>query len=209
MGVVNIDCYLVPLDDIKSSFESTNTTDLIRFVITLTSESANIPADLLGNNKAQEISLTCSSSTPELNVDANAFSSSQMSASSLNLRNCNLKQVDFSFLSGFETLYEIIITESTFPVTLNTLPALQSLYYLIISNSHGYQSWGNPDLTNLHELYLQNNLLNDDAVAEILNSISTLPNNSLEVLQLAMNKLTRIPDAVHLFEPVYPIFWQK
>jgi hypothetical protein len=38
------------------------------------------------------------------------------------------------------------------------------------------------------------------AAAEILNSISVSPNNSLEVLQLSMNKLTRIPDAVHLFE---------
>ena len=199
VGVVNIDCYQQNIDDIKSTFDTTSTTDLIRLVITLPSDSTSIPTNLLGNNKASDLSLTCVNPTSELNIEADAFRSSQTSTLSLSLRNCNLKQLDFSFLIGFGTLYEIIISDSTFPTTFNTLPSLPSLYYLIITNCHGFQSWGNPDLSHVHELYLQNNLLTDDSAAEILNSIAS-SSNLLATLQLSMNKLTRVPEAVHLLE---------
>ena len=105
----------------------------------------NIPANLLGNHIISNcIEFTCWSYYPDpessnsnenirqLNFDADAFSSSRTSLKKFHFIQCNLEQLDFSFLAGFDRLQELKIFKSLnvdkarwdlFP----NLPSLQDL----------------------------------------------------------------------------------
>ena len=196
-GVINVDCNQIPYAEVKAAFDLTTTTNKIRFFMTLPNNTTSIPANLLGSNKAKEISLTCLNRNFEVQINIDAFLNSQSFGISFMIEGCSLNQLSLAFLSNFAVLNELTITNSTFP-DMSTLPVLPSLYTLIVSNCQGFKTWGNPSLGSVHELYLNSNLLGDTVVSGILSNILA-SSNSLESLYLRTNLLTKVPDAIRSF----------
>lgn len=196
-GVINVECDQIPYTDVLAIFDRTTTTNEIRLFLTLSENTASIPANLLGANKAKDISLECLNRNFEVQVNVDAFRNSQTIGLLFMINGCSLNQMSLAFLSNFGMLNNLIITNSTFP-NMSTLPALPSLYRLIVTNCQGFTTWGNPALGSVHELYLNSNSLGDTVVSGILSNILA-SSNSLESLYLHSNSLTRVPDAIRSF----------
>ena len=198
-SVINVECDQVSSDEIVEAFSRNTTTNLIRLFLKLSDNSSHLPADLLGENRAEEIDLTCMNRDFDLTVDRDAFRNSASSLLSLFIFDCPLSATEFVFLTGFQVINYFQILNSTFP-SLGDLPKLPSLYELIISECSDFTEWGKPDLTSLVEFRLGYNLLGDQTVDEILDSILAMSSDpSLQTLILQNNNLTRIPESVHLF----------
>lgn len=198
-SVINVECIEVASADIKEAFRRTSTTNYIRLFLTLSGNSSQLPSDLLGDNRAQEVDLTCTNRNFDVKVDRFAFRNSAWSTLDLLVFGCSLSQLEFAFLTGYQAIRAIEITNSTFP-SLSDLPRLPSLRYLVISDCPGFTTWGKPDLSSVVELRLGDNLLGDQAVDEILNSILAITSRPpLQTLILMNNQLTRIPEMVPLF----------
>ena len=197
-GVINVDCDQVPFTEIQAAFDRTTTTNLIRLFLTLfDTTTSSVPANILGSNRASEIWMTCLNRNFQLLVNGDGFLNSQTTATIVAMEGCSLDQINLAFLNNFSALYELIIRNSTFPA-MSTLPALPSLYRLIVSNCQNFKTWGNPSLGSVHELYVHSNNLGDDVVSGILSSLLS-SSNSLESLYLQSNALTKVPDAVRSF----------
>lgn len=196
-GVINVECDQVPFADVQYSFTLTTTTNLIRLFLTIGELTPSVPANLLGNNKAKEISITCLNRNFQLLINVDSFRASETHSELVYMHGCDLSQVNLSFMRNFQVINELSITNSTI-TSLSSLPSLSSLTRLIIANCQGFQSWGNPSVPSVRELYLNNNLLSDRAVSSILGSVSS-SSNSLQALYLQGNSLTAVPIQISTF----------
>lgn len=202
-GVINVECDQIAFADIQSAFALTTTTNLIRLFLTVGDSLASVPTNLLGENKAKEISITCLNRNFRLLIERDSFRASAAQNELTAFQGCELTQLDFSFLNNFQIINELSVTNSTI-ASLSTLPVLSSLTRLIVANCEGFQSWGNPSVTSIRELYLNNNFLSDRAVITVLDSIAA-SSNSLEALYLQGNSLTRVPDQISAFSSLNTI----
>lgn len=195
-NVIVVECEGISSEEIKEVFERNTTSKIIRLFLTLTDTAATLPANLMGENIVKEIGLTCLNRDFNLQIDPDAFDNSASTVVGFYVDGCSLPQLDFTFLRDFGNLTDIEIKNSTFPV-IKDLPVLPALKILLISECDNFVEWGSPDLSSLIELSLYSDMLDDQAIDDILNSISLLVNNSLSTLNIENNSLTRIPDAVH------------
>lgn len=196
-NVIVVECEEISSEEIKQVFERNTTSKIIRLFLTLTDTAATLPANLMGENIVREIGLTCLNRDFNLQIDPDAFANSASTVVGFYVNGCSLPQLEFTFLTNFNHLTDIEIENSTFPV-MKDLPTLPALKILGISECDNYVEWGLPDLSSLIELKLISDMLSDQAVDDILNSILLSYNNSLSILSLVNNSLTRVPDAVHL-----------
>ncbi len=112
-------------------------------------ELEEIPKDVIGKYRFRHIYLRCiirgdNNSSPsggyiaKLKVNAEAFRSSSNFTTSLKIDECDFRQTDYSFLTGFDTLEEINIALSVnVKINLASLPALPSLVNLTIHGRSG------------------------------------------------------------------------
>ena len=204
-NIIDVECDQVSFEEIKAAFQSTTTNKLIRFSLTISQEETpNIPANLLGTNQADQISISCPSrSDSRLLIDENAFVFSSPVATIVQIENCQIDELNFLFLAGFQSLYELAITYSTFPITLDSLPLLPSLHILTISGCTDFQDWIAPsDISSLRELQLNDDLLGETNLEIILNHFLMF-NIDLRGLSLNNNSLTRVPEIAFSFENLH------
>ena len=205
-NAIRVECIDASFDDIKSAF-STSTNKLIRLYVTIPpEETPNVPDNLLGTNQAEEIYLTCSSNADShLLVSENAFVYSSPVATAVQIENCQIDELNFLFLAGFQSLTDLSITHSTFPVTFDTLPLLPSLHALSISGCTNFQNWITPnDISSVRELRLDDNLLGEANLGTILNYF-LMSNIDIEDLSLNNNSLSRVPDIAFSFENLHSL----
>ena len=116
--------------------------------------------------------------------------------------NCNMHLLNFSFLSGFNELMTLDISNSN-NFHLRGLPPLHNLVSLLIWDTTGLNELKIfPVLINgLNRLLLNGNGLNDNGSERILEWIYSGPSNkTLRSLDLNANSLTRIPRQVKDFQ---------
>lgn len=196
-------CNQVPIAKIQPIFNKMKAQDFSSFVLMTTpTETATIPADLLGASRTEELHIVCGGSY-NLMVDDNAFRSSNNLTSQFFIRDCDLKKLpNFNFLSNFQTLARITIDNSANFNSFQGLPSKSPIYNIIISDSRGFEKLTdgpNVTLPGLRYLHLYRNGLDDVAAAKILKTLASSSKGSLEELRLNNNKLTRIPDIISSF----------
>ena len=190
------------LADVFNTFKRTKTADFETMSISILPQDKMtemiIPMDLFNNHRARNFEINCgSSSNLSLRVDSQAFRSSITTAQSMRLTQCDLNQLSFDFLSGFNQINYI-----WFPATTNvglanwnTFPLLHSLNKFAITHSTGLNEWTTfPKLSRgLNHLFLKSNDIQDAAMDRILNWAANYSAETLEELQIDDNDLKNIP----------------
>lgn len=194
-------CDQIPIAKVKAAFVPANARDLAEIQLHLAAnETSPIPADFLSTSSAQKVSIKCEG-TYNLVIDENAFRSSKTKSQRFNIIGCDLvKQPNFAFLKGFDTLNELIIKGSKNFKSFQGIPSL--LKEIVISKSRDFQNLvdgPNIALPNLKILYLHGNRMGDVVAAKILKTLASSSGGSLHFLEMNGNNLTRIPEMVTTF----------
>lgn len=191
-GFQNIDCNGIPFADIKLTFGvNTGIENVNRFRVIPLNGDSQIPADLLGTNRVRVFNLTnCGSNV--MKIDPNAFKASTTTTLDFFIIDCNVGNLTWLFLKGFNSLKQLQLVRATNIQSLRTLPSLPSLTQLSITSSKGFDSLNFPgsSLGGLKNLIMAENVeLNDTKVESILATLTTA--NGLEMLSLKSNPFVR------------------
>jgi len=198
-GGVHVTCYEIALAEVATVFERTTTADLYQFDLYLspTDPTKTIPEDLLNNHRTAYIDIYCRPAGSPLIVDSQAFRSSQNLMNEMYLRDCDMNQLNFDFLSGFDKVWHIGFQSMSNVGQANwaSLPQLPSFISLYIDRSNGLNEWSAfPQLARgLTYLFFRENDIQDDAMNRILNWTIQYSANTLERISIEGNELTQIP----------------
>ncbi len=155
---LTVDCNDVPsFAAVQSVFRRTTAQQIKYFYLTIPFSEVNnsIPADLLSGKAAQSIQLGCSSTETKLTVNSNAFNFSQDYAGRFSFSDCDLSQLNYSFLTNFNVLTQLHYFSSiNIPSQWPSLPSLPSLVSLSITSSNDFEGFQNLPLTMLPALSL-------------------------------------------------------
>ena len=210
---VSVHCTSVSVESIRDAFLRINDPEIYsltiyRFLPDYTN-TISLQADFLGNtrvtaevvidgttywDKTSSTFIPDYSKIPDLVIHPSAFQSSQNSLMSFKVSNFDLGlQKDFNFLKGFNRLEELDIYRTNNLTAFQYLPQLPSLQTFKVGgcNENCSDIVAVPDLcpTNLKTCDQQA----DEIVAKLAASTSA---DSLEVLNLIFNSVTRIPSQV-------------
>lgn len=199
-------CELVSIENIVSVFNRTTDNDIfwlqLRPLPSLDARGVSLPADLLSGKRARAIDLYCPSVVSgdlyQLTIDPLALTSSRDLMEYFYVLGCDLsQQTEFSFLTGFNKLYNLYLYGSTNVQGIQNLPALPNLDTLSINQCTGLSliaDFPGQEVPGLQQVYLTDNNLDDQTTEKILTSIvSTASVDTLKTLSLAYNRLTQIP----------------
>lgn len=200
---------MVSVADVERIFTTTVETEIDTLKWTLPIQpNIVIPPNLLDNKHVQILTLNCVSPTNSLTIDTDAFRSSQDFTYNFGVKGCDFaNQLDYSFLNDFSNLSSIHLDSMTnVPSIAKFPPSLPKLYYLEVYKTSGLEEIGTSNVPSLSYPSLQtvdliNDGLTDRAVDQFLNAIYPSAVNSLEVLNLGSNLLTRVPAQVPLLFP--------
>ncbi len=135
-------------------------------------------------------------------MDKKAFESTKNAVTSLDITNCDLTQLDFNFLAGFDNLETLTISTSyNLAASFRTLPMLPKLVNLEINHCPKLNQFTEfPTLKGIEYLLLSENPdLRDETVDQILDWISASSATTLVNLGLNGNNLTRVPSGISKF----------
>ena len=203
-------CNLVSMINVTHVFERIPAMQWPALVLRLTSSDENrtIPADLLGNHTTVGVRFVCPHHGYPLRLNRNAFRSSKQLIEFLYVDECDVGQLNFNFLAGFDKLWVIAFThtQNNHLANWTIMPPLCNLASLYIRNAtrNDLNQWTQfPNLTRgLHDLCLDGNEINDVEIDRILNWTLKTSANSLEYLSLERNNLTKIPRQISLFTKI-------
>ena len=171
-----------------------------------------IPAELLAKCKvSNEIVITgANKKYHQISIDPEAFKSSQNLTCIFVLKSFDLTGVKFSFLSGFQHLKELAFLHISNIHSANwtTLPTLPSLKYLYIKYSTGLEHWITfPNLKyGLLGLLLVGNNMTDIEMFRTLEWAMESSANTLEILNIQSNAITRVPTQISSFKNLQSIY---
>ena len=202
----------VTMKEIRNIFSRTQYNPYELEIIPSAEDVSTIPADLLENKSASEIKINCPSSDYILKIHQDAFRSSAISEfGTIVISGCDLSQLDFAFLQGFDKLTVLQITYSS-NIHLSgffQLPNLANLELLDIDTCTGLndETMSFPVLYNgLTALALTGNGLDDDAMSRALETILESSAEKLEILTINQNPLTKIPDQIKEFTALSELY---
>ena len=203
-------CDGVAAETIRAVFNKVKTPVYIdELVLTPKTKQPNVISNIIGSHTIGTITLSCAiRKTTPLIVDKAAFTSSKLVTKTLNIDNCDLNQVDWSFLRGFSSLSTFYIQfSSNVHTKFHTLPTLtltnlKNVYWLSVMGLNGFSSNSlkfPPSPPNgLADFQVRSSYdANDDAFQNILEKwIVPTSRRTLTTLKLYENTLTKIPLAV-------------
>lgn len=131
--------------DVREVFSRTVPTpdnELEWLQLTPPSSDTIIPADVLSTRRFKSVSIYCPTKDYHLVIDPDAFRSTRNFTTYLSIDSCNLAQLDFSFLTGFDQLADLDIFKSTnLHLSWSNLPPLHSLTLLTIDPTSRLNDW--------------------------------------------------------------------
>jgi len=95
-----------------------------------------IPADLVGTRQLTTFTLKCITHEGEdyMSVNVNALRSSKTSLKGVTIRNCDMRNLAWNFLTGFNQMDTLSFTfSSNFQIKFSTLPPLPALSTLLLT----------------------------------------------------------------------------
>jgi len=116
-GIINfaVLCNNITGKRVKTAFENSKIYRIVRFVFKLRNKKdQNIPANVIGNHSIGEISIHCPGKQSPLRVNSAAFSLTKLFTETLNIFNCNLRYLNWSFLEGFSNLRRLSIAANSY-----------------------------------------------------------------------------------------------
>lgn len=213
-GSLSVSCDQVPLTQVQEVFSRTTAQNLASFTLTIApTEVSSIPANLLQNSRTGQLIINCGSSSYNLVIDDNAFSSSKLSTQQFSITGCDLnQQPNFNFLSGFEAMTSFSLWASSNFNSFQGIPSQSQLNYITIWNSQGFENLADGPtiaLPGLKFLDIPNNGLDNVAAAKILKIFTASSNASLQELRLHDNKLTRIPEQISSYSKLNRLLMER
>jgi len=99
---------------VKTAFERNKIYHIDQFIFHLEkNKDKNIPANVIGNHSIGKIAIYCPGKNSPLRVDSEAFSLTKSVTDTLNISNCNLQYLNWSFLKGFSNLSSLYIVANS------------------------------------------------------------------------------------------------
>ena len=202
-----IKCDRVPMEEVRQVFARINLPVIDQLDLILSATEDTIPDDILSDQQVDSISLLCHSPQNILKVDRDAFRSSRSFAKGVSIGDCDLSQLNFNFIEGFNRLASLGFdsTPNLQPTLASTLPDLPALIYFTVSKCPDFGREGGqfPTLSlGLNSLYVYNNNWDDDQMGRVLDWALQSSANSLQSLYLAWNRLKQFPSQVASFPRV-------
>jgi len=193
---------------VKTAFQNSKIYRIDQFVFNLGNKKDQyIPGNVIGNHSIGMITLQCSGKNSPLRVDSAAFSLTKLFTDTLNISNCNLQYLDWSFLKGFSSLrsLHIVANSSNLHQRFHTLPtrSLAKLKVFQLDSVLGLNGFNRtclkfpaPPPKGLTALYIDN--CYDVGTAALQNFLAkwVTPTETLQSLSLTKNSLSRIPSEV-------------
>ena len=210
---ISVYCQNVSVETVRDVFQRVNDTEISKFEfypLANVTNTVSLPPDFLSNTRVTgkiEIEGDIGNAKyPNLVIDPLAFRASQKSLTKeFMVSKVDLAlQKDFDFLHGFNKLKELTLFNPINFTAFQFLPTLRSLKKLSVRYCPDLNRIPFPDLSpaKLKELVLSNNDLNDQKANEIVAKLAASASaDSLEVLNLSENSLTRNPSRVRLAFP--------
>ena len=195
--IVKLHCVDLRPKYIKQVFELTTYADFNSITLKFNRKDVFhfIPKDILSNHQVKRINLTSVESTrPVIEFHPESFKSSSKNTKMLLIIGFDLKKTNFSFLSTFIRLENLVIKNSI-DVHLSNFPTMSSLKQFISSESTWADDWKNCSslLKSLENVELSNGGLTNEKIDRILLWIFNPSYENLKGLHLGGNELTRIP----------------
>lgn len=177
-------------------------------------DSSTLPADLLFGKRATEITINCPTSDHKLRIDPDAFRTSRLRTEdgTFTISGCDLSELHFDFLEGFNELLVLQFTSCNFVNSnFGQFPKLRKFAVMVFANCTGLgePTMQFPDLGHgLYALALSNTSLDDNSVSNILDWVSNMddltpssdPEHKLTILTINKNRLTYIPEQIKRFQ---------
>ena len=192
-------------EEIYNVFKNTISADFksIVFSALYANKNFHYKENFLFDHRVLEMTLQCNIwEKKELTIHPEAFASSRNLMEEFGISYCDLSQLKFRFLVGFNRLSKFYIMDSVNVHMLN-FPSLPNLTELVITLCPtALSNWTNfPNLTNgLTFLNVQDNGLNNQMLDRVLEWILNGPSrNTLSYIDLSGNTLTRIPPQLRYF----------
>ena len=192
------------MEEVRQVFNRTQTTMIDDLLLSLSPEEDTVPNDILVGKQPVTISLACNSPQNVLKVDRDAFTSSRDYTTGFYLSNCDLSQVNLTFLDGLNQIRALGF-ESTPNLQFSlasTLPSLPSLTFFSIYKCPDFGQIKDqfPTLsTGLTSFYVDQNDWNDVIMSNVLEWALKSSATTVGGLYLSWNKLTGIPKEVASF----------
>ena len=208
------------VDNITNVFKKSTPADIGQFNLHLSSQSARhfyLPPNFLGDRRlSHKLSISCSeltgSNNVSLEIDLNAFSSSKNTLQRFSIMECEASRLDFSFLSGFHKLEELIMINLANLAKTNwsRMPALHSLKSFGLSIDEPATYWKETAIDNLpkcpnalEKVSLQLDHFGDGISDTILKNFIDSSGETLTNLNIYTANLTRIPSNLSSFKRLH------
>ncbi len=168
------------------------------------SDTEELPENLLSGRKVTNLYIYCPNSrSMRLKAHIDSLRSSENHTRSFYMTYCDMTEMDYAFLTNFNTLDHFGLYTASNIQTLESLPPLDRLTDLYIRGCAGFDGMNFPaeSLYNLTKLYLEDNNkeLGDIQLEPILNAIeSSVAAQTLTTLSLKNNFLKFIPAQILL-----------
>ena len=143
--IPRIKCKGIPMTGVRDVFSRTTPTadnELEWLQLTPPATDPIIPEDVLSSRRFKSVSIYCPNKDYHLVIDPNAFRSTRNFTTYLSIDSCDLGQLDFTFLAGFDQLADIDIFKSTnLHLSWTNLPPLPALTLLTIDPTWRLNDW--------------------------------------------------------------------
>ena len=205
-------CREIPPVTVKSALSRIQTSyfaDMLNHELPITRDGNTLMADLIGNIITfRSIRINCQWHISRLIIDANAFRSTKSVTNELLIKNCDLSQLNWGFISNFTNLKNLYISENdNVLASFYTLPSasLTRLSYLSLVANTGLNSgflnlslrYPEPLKQGLNHLDVTESDLSDFALnCFLIKWITPYSKNTLDYLDISGNNLTKIPNEI-------------
>jgi len=217
-NIFSVFCNRISAKRVKTAFEKSKIYHIDKFVLNLSIKDLKIPANVVGNHSIGNIALSCPGQSSLLRVDSAAFSFTKSVTDTLNISNCNLNFLNWSFLKGFSNLgsLNIVANSSNLHKRFHTLPVktLTNLRIFHLDSVLGLNGFNQtcikfpaPPPNGLSYLRIDNCFdLGSTALQILLQKwVTPTSTETLTSLHLNANSLTRIPSEISKYNALLDV----
>lgn len=212
MAGPDVKCNQIPVLTVQSIFKKVKNNYLSRLILTPNINDTKIIPNVIGNHSVGTLAIVCPKRKSKLVIDPVAFRGTKSVTTDFYVMGCDLRELNWSFLSGFTKLNSLnVVVSSNFHVTFfSTIPSatLTSLSIFSLNSVTDLNGFSNNSmkapaklprgLSQVYIVYCYD--LGDAALQNFLAKwVTPSSTNTLTLLEVAGTSLTKIPADVTKF----------